>query len=452
MEAAEECGRRELLILQPFQVTHSDLLLLSSSSPSSESESGPMGSIRRGIMDALGPSGPGLLSVTGVQEASALRRKVLPLSRDLALLDRERRARVLKEHRLGTDVPMKDPRRAVSSFAMQLRYGECVESMQEISGNGMDTSEIGCDPNDGGVTREFQEKGFDGLGSSFKELGLLMIEMGLALARVCDQSLGGNELERCLMESGTAKGRLIHYHSATDYLALEKKVKIFSKRRVSSSRKPGEKITVSSESDSCDPFSDLWQQWHYDYGVFTILTAPMFLTAAFPEMDSNEQHSLSFVEEYPYPDGLTYLRILDPTKNDVFMVNTLPENFIIQVGESADVLSRGRLRSTLHCVCRPKNPENVSRETLVVFLQPAWSKHLSLSEYSRDQLASADSDIEQSADEPCVPDWNKKKIMEVIQEKIPPLALRIKGGVSFAEFARETTRQYYGSSGLQSNR
>lgn len=22
---------------------------------------------------------------------------------------------------------------------------------------------------------------------------------------------------------------------------------------------------------------NLWQQWHYDYGIFTVLTAPMFL-------------------------------------------------------------------------------------------------------------------------------------------------------------------------------
>ncbi|KAL8513216.1 hypothetical protein ACS0TY_019427 [Phlomoides rotata] len=35
---------------------------------------------------------------------------------------------------------------------------------------------------------------------------------------------------------------------------------------------------------------------------------------------------------------------------------------------------------------------------------------------------------------------------------IVPLLSRLQDGITFAEFSRETTKQYYGGSGLQSNR
>jgi len=47
-------------------------------------------------MEALGPTGPGLLAITGVPNASNLRSHLLPLARSLALLPRETRKIVLK--------------------------------------------------------------------------------------------------------------------------------------------------------------------------------------------------------------------------------------------------------------------------------------------------------------------------------------------------------------------
>ena len=38
-----------------------------------------------------------------------------------------------------------------------------------------------------------------------------------------------------------------------------------------------------------------------------------------------------------------------------------------------------------------------------------------------------------------------------IHKIVPPLSSRLKDGMTFAEFSRETTKQYYGGSGLQSN-
>lgn len=44
-----------------------------------------------------------------------------------------------------------------------------------------------------------------------------------------------------------------------------------------------------------------------------------------------------------------------------------------------------------------------------------------------------------------------KKLTQEIRKIIPPLLSRLKDGMTFAEFSRETTKQYYGGRGLQSN-
>ncbi|KAF8006453.1 hypothetical protein BT93_K0676 [Corymbia citriodora subsp. variegata] len=464
-------------VMQPYELSYSDLVLLSSpcrhSSPpppppspssSSEAELRRLDSIRGSVMEALGPAGPGLLCVRDVPEASALRQKFLPLARRLALLDPERRRLILQAHRLGTDVPMKDPHRSVSSFAMQLRYAQGADAQSKGSSN-INCLDSEMDSLNLDVTMEFQDKEFDHLGFVFKKLGYLMMELGLGLARICDGAIGGHDLEQSLVESCSAKGRLIHYHSRAENLVLNQDGRrLGSKRGIAKQKKVDEhafcngrepqsipqKKTNGVEAKSHGSNSNLWQQWHYDYGIFTVLTAPMFLSPLFPsEPNSDRETSAASVEECPYPDGLTYLQILNPIKNGVFMVKTSPESFIIQVGEAADVLSRGKLRSTLHCVCRPPKVDNVSRETFVVFLQPAWSKTFSLSDCLMDRLPSYP---EVATDNTCLAEQNRTKLIDEIQKTVPPLLSRLKDGMTFAEFSQETTKQYYGGSGLQSNR
>ncbi|KAF6152838.1 hypothetical protein GIB67_025856, partial [Kingdonia uniflora] len=50
---------------------------------------------------------------------------------------------------------------------------------------------------------------------------------------------------------------------------------------------------------------------------------------------------------------------------------------------------------------------------------------------------------------------NEKVILSLIEEIngiVPPLSSRLKDGMTFAEFSRETTKQYYGGNGMQSKR
>lgn len=86
----------ETEILEPYQLSFSDLLLSSRFQSSSPTDRKRSQWISRYVMDALGPTGPGLLCITGVLGSPLLRRKLLPMARKLALLDPDKRIRILK--------------------------------------------------------------------------------------------------------------------------------------------------------------------------------------------------------------------------------------------------------------------------------------------------------------------------------------------------------------------
>ncbi|KAL0924695.1 hypothetical protein M5K25_005545 [Dendrobium thyrsiflorum] len=478
-------------VFEPLELRYSDLVLLSSSRISSSSlsceELERIEFISGGVMRALGPSGPGLLAITGVPKAPAFRRGLLPLARKLALLGKKERAQVLKDIGLGSDVSMRNLDRAVSSFAMQLKYEQFsnLESVSPLFNNGQEDIE------------EMQKRrtvddwqGFHGheqqlIGNIFRELGLCMMELGFQLAQVCDNLIGGKELGQSILDAGTAKGRLIHYHSVLDNLLLKEENKR-TKGSISKARPTTSSVInlpntlsltnlhVSASSDnkvlpnfmknedeqflcgkistgvSCRRkyFSNLWQQWHYDYGIFTVLTSPLFMSSC------GLNDSFCF-KDCSSPDEHTYLQLYDSNNDRVLLVKASPESFIIQVGESADILSNGKLRSTLHSVGRPSEIESLSRETFVVFLQPPWNKVLPIPSYLMDAEVKDEEHL--ASNDAClvghmVGSGDSNHIVQEIFRSIPPLSSRLRRGMTFAEFSRETTKQYYGGGGTQSGR
>ena len=82
-------------VLELYELSYSDLLLVSSNNVSLE-ELERVELSTKAIMESLGPMGPGLLSITGVPNAAALRRNLLPLARKLALMDPNHRKLILK--------------------------------------------------------------------------------------------------------------------------------------------------------------------------------------------------------------------------------------------------------------------------------------------------------------------------------------------------------------------
>lgn len=374
-----------------------------------------------------------------------------------------------QEHNLGSDVPLKDPDRSVSAFAMQLGYAQGLESVLSKPSQTVDSvSNSEQDHLEVEKIKEIQDKQFRNLSDAFRKLGFSMMDLGLRIAQICDRAIGGQELEQSLLESCAAKGRLIHYHSTLDNIILKEagRSKTTAKRQANGARddknfvryrqglSEGPNLDINGNGVGSNGFhSNLWQQWHYDYGIFTVLTAPVFLAPTFPQAtEPKDLFSVTSDEECPSPSGHTYLQIFNPNKNNVCMVKASSESFIIQVGESADIISKGKLRSTLHSVSRPSQFGGLSRETFVVFLQPAWNKTFSISDYPTKHRVSCDKCLRESNGETNLAEQDRSKLIEEIQKIIPPLSSRLKDGITFAEFSRETTRRYYGGSGLQSNR
>lgn len=355
---------------------------------------------------------------------------------------------------------MKNPDRTVSSFAKQLKYMRhpTMPWSSNLPEHGYDNGNYSKE-NAIEDEQELRDPGFEQLGNTFNLLASCMMEVGLQLARLCDKKMGSQELESSLLESGTAKGRLIHYHSELDNQIIKEP----KERAKGSSMRPrefGNLTTLNPGTElqremkgsdilnaSRASLAGLWQQWHYDYGIFTVLTAPMFLMP----YDVNRPHHISGSNDCGPPDGHTCLQVLDSVRNRILMVKAPPESFIVQVGESADILSKGNLRSTLHSVNRP-GLGNLCRETFVVFLQPAWDKILCTSSNivasRRQQLSAPTEAICGDHDE----EESESGLQEEIVKAVPPLCSRLRDGMTFAEFSRETTRQYYGGGGTQSRR
>uniref|UniRef100_N1R537 Isopenicillin N synthase-like Fe(2+) 2OG dioxygenase domain-containing protein n=1 Tax=Aegilops tauschii TaxID=37682 RepID=N1R537_AEGTA len=427
------------------------LLLLSPEAAAAGDDSDTDGRRRRllaTVWAALGPGGAGLLAVAGPPSAA--------------------------KHGLGSDVPLKKPDRSVSSLAQLLRYDSgklhSSEFMREATGD----TEIrpGCpeevlegadgfgehNGDDDDDDDDDDDHDIENLGELFKELGLCMMELGILVARACDIVIGGNQLEQSITDFGSAKARLIHYHSELDNRIIKERSSTKRRslannaaaaaRRLSDHMDTGQmsgsedgSCIKSAEENSLISLVNLWQEWHYDYGVLTVLTAPLFLRSALgQECPASEECSL--------PDGHSHLQLFN--KRRIFSVRCSQESFIVQVGEAAGILSGGKLRSTLHAVSRPLGLPNISRETFVVFLQPSWDKTLPFLGYSSaDEDDSSDHmELAFRGDGPAG-SCSEHILMQGILKKIPPLSSRLKEGMTFAEFSRQTTKRYYGGGGIQ---
>ncbi|GJM95616.1 hypothetical protein PR202_ga12378 [Eleusine coracana subsp. coracana] len=455
------------------EVSFSDLILLLSTNAPDE---GRFRGVLETVGTELGRGGSGLLAIADVPRAGALRRRLLPLARRLALMDHPTRAQLLKKHGLGSDVPLKKLDRSVSSFAKLLRHSgklhllESLNSIECINGTPF------CLDKARDIDGSEESKGDDDmdiLGELVEELGLYMMELGILVARACDIVIGGGQLEQSIADFGSAKARLIHYHSELDNIIIKesstnrkglvKKVSAnmglhpsLSQKRSGSPagaciKTEDQTATVTkihTKDTTTEDFADaisllnLWQEWHYDYGIFTVLTAPLFLHAS-----TGEQCLIS--QECHLPDGHTHLQLCSRTK--LFSVRCSPESFIVQVGEAADILSGGKLRSTLHAVSRPSSSTDISRETFVVFLQPSWDKTFTYygNSFDPEDESSDDREISSVRSDGSEGSCHNDLFTQEILKKIPPLSSRLKEGMTFAEFSRQTTKQYYGGGGIQ---
>ncbi|MCO5548778.1 hypothetical protein L7F22_002240 [Adiantum nelumboides] len=200
--------------------------------------------------------------------------------------------------------------------------------------------------------------------------------------------------------------------------------------------------------------NDLWQQWHFDYGILTVLTVPMFPSildidwsyegAQLLSPDARSSCAANNVD-FDTRSRHIGLKVLNTGDGFVEFVSVPPDCLIIQVGEVAQILTGGKLQATAHCVCRPPERPDISRETFVVFLQPPWHKEL----HCPSSVTDAGMHDHLDCEDPVALDC---KEFQEVKRVVPSLQSRWKNGSSFAEFSKETTKQYYGANGAQAKR
>lgn len=105
-----------------------------------------------------------------------------------------------------------------------------------------------------------------------------------------------------------------------------------------------------------------WCGWHTDHGSLTGLTCGMFMKDAV---------------ELPSLDSAAGLYV-KTRSGQIIKVVYGEDEIAYQIGETTEILSRGRLCATPHCVLAPKGEAatGVERSTFALFMQPNWDEKL----------------------------------------------------------------------------
>ncbi|KAL7499497.1 hypothetical protein ACHAWT_007778 [Skeletonema menzelii] len=189
------------------------------------------------------------------------------------------------------------------------------------------------------------------LETALKEMGQLIHQVGVYLAKCCDSYVAArcpgynpNTLENILLHSKCCKARLLHYF-ATDEITDSSK-----------------KDVDEGKSADDTQFSN-WCGWHNDHGSLTGLVPAMY-------HDKNGN-----IVQCPDEDAGLYIK---SRNGDLVGPVTLPENALaFQVGETMQVHTGGLLHATPHAV-RGCNTSGISRSTFAVFMEPEYHSPMNL--------------------------------------------------------------------------
>jgi len=284
------------------------------------------------IEEAYGQDGHclGILVVRGVEQFPALREKFVPLAQRYANLSDEIKAKT--EHKKsnynfgwshGKEM-LEDgkPDKYKGSY-----YANPIYDVPTTDQNLIDNYPEYCAPNIWPTDLPEMETGF-------KELGRLIYDVGLLVAKHCDLFVQKNSskyiagaIYKTLENSRSCKARMLHYFPKT--------------------------------VDDIETDSSKWCGWHLDHGSLTGLCSAMYL-------DQN-------LKQVPIPDTRAGLYIRNRAGNEIKAV--IPKDSIAyQIGETSQIMSGGLLRATPHCVLSPagRNCAGIGRNTYVVFMQPNY--------------------------------------------------------------------------------
>ncbi|XP_031094754.1 uncharacterized protein LOC115999119 isoform X2 [Ipomoea triloba] len=307
------------------------------------------------IEEGFGPNSLGILSISDVPEYTLLRRNLLLLSPRLANLPESVKQELEDPHsrynfgwshgkeKLESGKPdtLKGSFYANPVFDVPTTEKSLIERYSSYCGRNI-----------------WPHSALPELEMAFKALGKMILDVGLLLAHHCDRYVSSriktNEtdgLEQILHRSRCHKGRLLYYF-------------------------PAQKSYQADESMSS------WCGWHTDHGSLTGLTCGIFMR------DGVEIHC---------PDIAAGLYIKTRT-GQIVKVEYGEDEIAYQIGETTEILSRGQLCATPHCVRAPKGEDasGVDRSTFALFMQPDWDEKLNFPDVvhiHKELIASSDGSL-----------------------------------------------------------
>ncbi|KAJ4708384.1 2-oxoglutarate (2OG) and Fe(II)-dependent oxygenase superfamily protein [Melia azedarach] len=293
------------------------------------------------IEEGFGPNGLGILSVTDVPGFSSLRQNLLHLAPRLANLPEEVK-KDLEDHHSRYNFGWSHGKEKLESGKPDMLkgsfYANPLLDVPTTEAFLVQRYPSYCGSN------IWPHSALPELEIAFKALGKLIIDVGSTLAFHCDQyvskgmKMRENEgLEQILLHSRCHKGRLLYYF-------------------------PTQHSNCIEDGDSMSS----WCGWHTDHGSLTGLTCGMFTKDGIV---------------IPCPDSAAGLYIR--TRTDQIVKVVFGEDEIAyQIGETTEILSRGYLCATPHCVRAPKGEQasGVDRSTFALFMQPDWDEQLNFPE------------------------------------------------------------------------
>ena len=350
------------------------------------------------ISAAYGPSGLGILAVSGVPDLDLLRHRLLPLAREIALLpesDRKGMERPEAFFQVGWSHGNEKLQGDVPDFAKGSFYANPLVDVP-LPSDSYSVSKYPSflSPN------AWPDESLPSLEGSFKALGRLAVEVGVLVAKQCDdyvetvvEGYEKGKLRRLLETSTAAKGRLLHYYPV-DVDVVDS--------------------LPSTSSDDDGAFGD-WCGWHQDHGSLTALVPALHFAADGSPVPNPDPSSGLYVQsrsgdliKVSFPPGLT----------DVLL---------FQIGETSQVHTGGALSATPHAVRSARGAEavGVSRETFAVFMEPEYDGDMKV------PLGRSAKDVQDG------------DAVRFLPDGVRTLESRWKEGMDFGEFSEETFRAFY---------
>lgn len=338
------------------------------------------------ISEAYGYDGLGILTVSNIPSLNESRLKLLPLAKKFADLNDDIKNKYVHEESSysfgwshGKEKLQGKPDISKGSYYANPQYDKPIDDEKIIKSHSPFVH-----PNIW-PTDDLPE-----LEIAFKELGQLIVSVGILVAKQCDAYIKSQcstykdmKLTEIVESSKCCKARLLHYFP--------------------------QKEEINNESNNDESSFSSWCGWHNDHGSITGLVSAIYM---------NENGEI--VNNTDSDAGL-YIR---SRKSELVKVAIPPDHIAFQIGETAQVHSGGILQATPHAVRGSKVP-NISRETFAVFMEPMWMEPMN----TPDGI-SPDAAQSQSA-------------AENLPKGVPPLASRWESNQTFGDFTSRTLDSYY---------